>query len=1623
MKKIIKDKRKELDALIKKEKVEKNFSALSTIILDNFPNRLWKKLSAGEIYEVLKNYTLFILSGPPYSRGEDGLNVSKPKVQVYNPEEEECSRYSLSRETTVAQIHVTNKPFIFESVRGYFTKKGYRLMGSVHPIFTIIIKNDKTKSISGAVNGDEELFINLYIEKITDANEIKDIENDLLAILRCLDFSVEDFVKMKERLENLAREVEKMDAGETRCSAKEVSDFLRWLTADNFVLLGIQDYLHHKKIGGTTALLPVIEKGLGIFREKTLPEKIVPGLLPEIEGILISRAKAQRIMSSDFCNNGGSIIYQLSPVEFFSIRTIDKDRKTAKETLILGRLTRGATHWRSDAIPTLKRKALSVIESIEQGPASFEYREARALFNYLPKQEAFYANIDQLKETIHNIMSAQSDNEVTIHIRLADEGRYAMVMVTISRNDNSFSVRTAIEKLLTHTFKRPIATWHHSSTEARALLFYYFVSPGKEFHDINYLSLEEKINKIAIGWDQQFYLSLYGKAENEAANIYKCYIDSIDAVYKDSTRPERAVSDVLKLEDLFRQGPIQLDLIIDGKGKGVVKLYALSPVPLMKILKKLENFGLYVTGEQAYSFKGIEKRGDAYIFNYILEDKPEKFERLNELLPVFFDAMVAVSEGRCEDDSLNRLLILEGLDWKTIELVRTLKNYLLQINRTYSNASVIETIVKCSSAVNNIFQFFIGRFRPEGVKKKERAKILEVLGAKIQNELADIHNLNNFQVLNTLYEIVKHTVRTNFFITPARDYISVKIVSRNIAEVPSPKPMAEIYVHSPTFEGVHLRGGRVSRGGIRWSDRSEDFRTEVLGLMKTQMLKNSIIVPEGAKGGFIIKKNDFSSEDEQYNYMKDQYSAFISGILDLTDNYSLDKEIHPKRLVIYDEFDPYLVVAADKGTATLSDTANGISAKYGFWLGDAFASGGATGYDHKKEGITARGAWESVKRHFRGMGIDVQKESITVTGIGDMSGDVFGNGMLLSEKIKLVGAFNHKHVFLDPNPDPGKSFKERRRLFNLGRSSWTAYDSNLISKGGGIYLRSAKSVPVSDEMAKYLGTDKKEVTGEEMTRLLLQSKVDLLYNGGIGTYIKATTESHLDVGDKANDSVRINGSQVKAKVICEGGNLGVTQRGRLEYALRRQGKMNTDAIDNSGGVDMSDHEVNIKIMLNHLLEKGEIKNMDKIDERNRLLKEMTDQVSEKVLKNNYLQGAAISMDLLRANRNPELFMATIDEVEKSLDLERTEEFIPTGQEITEAIDKGEVIFTRPMIAVLMGYEKMKYYNDILKSAMVKTFFVQRYLKDYFPEKIKREFEPYIEEHRLKDEIISTVIINKIVSQAGITLLPLMSAFTGKTVAEIAKVYIIIENLLQADKFRADVFALDNIIPSELQYRYLMEIEEIITYALRWFITHQTEERISFDFVLQYTKIVKSFQEELFSCITETCCGMKVSKLEETMKEHVAINVPEELAKTYVTLPYLRDVMDIIRIKEEHHYNFHETARLYLKVRDFFNIDWLGETLSNLKASDKWGNENIANLRHELRDYQNGVVVSVLNFKRKSEDLIEAFDHYIQEKGDEAEEYRQNIEDLRAEGKVGIISLNVLIKKLVRFISHGEAEVL
>lgn len=1613
MKDIIADKRKEVSGLLGEHIGERPYLTLAKLVLESLPNRFWKKFDAREILFTVQDYISFICEGSPFVE-KKGQKTPKPKVRIRNIGVEEQPIYSLKRDATLIEIHTVNLPFVYESIRAYFTKKGQRLIAASFTVFSLRRKNDSVTEVI-RTDKEEELFIGLYVEKITDTERLVNIEKDLIAILNCLALSVGDFEEMKARLRNLASKKAALKVGDTEFELSEISDFLNWMAEDNFVFIGIREY-RVDTLGGKPALSLLKKRNLGLFRDDKLHETIIPGLLPEIESIIAAGYNIPRVLTTDFCNNGSRIIYQLPPVQFYSIRTKCDTAGLFTETVITGRLTRGAIHGRSDAIPVFRRKSLAVINELgRRGPQSFAYREARALLNYMPKEEIFYAGGKELTDTVSNIMSIQSDDEVSIHIREGGSGRYVRVMVTISRNDNSIGVRKGIEDYLTGLLGCPLTSRYYSSTESRTLLFYYFETGGLKFERPDILRMEEEIGKIAVGWDQRFYLTLYDVYAGKAAEIYTGYIKSFDNVYKNTFSPSEAVSDVEKIELLSDEEKIQIDLVLQESGTAILKFYSLDQLPLMRMLKTLVNFGLYVSSEQEFFLKGIKGGNITHIYNYAIEDTPERIEKIIRSLGKLRDAFIAVEKGKAEEDNLNRLLFLEELDWRSIELVRTMKHYLLQINRTYNAASVIDIIVKYSPTVKKIIEFFEAKFESSSLSKKEISDRLAGIGGEIEEALSFVHNLGDFQVLNTLFEIVKCTTRTNFFLLPQRNCISLKIEGACLSSLPSPRPFAEIYIHSPTFEGVHLRGGMVARGGIRWSDRIDDFRTEILGLMKTQMLKNSIIVPVGAKGGFVIKKEDFPDREARLEFMKEQYGAFIRGMIELTDNYEKGKGATPAGLVIYDTFDPYLVVAADKGTAALSDRANEIAKECRFWLDDAFASGSTTGYDHKEIGITARGVWECAKRHFRELGTDIRSESISVVGIGDMSGDVFGNGMLHSDKIRLIGAFNHLHIFLDPDPDPRRSYQERERLFHMPGSSWADYNPDLISEGGGVYSRAAKSVPLSDEIKKYLNTSRSEVSGEEMIRLLLTADVDLLYNGGVGTYIKASTESHLDAGDKANDSVRVDAKRVRAKVIGEGGNLGITQKGRIEYT-EKGGRCNTDAVDNSGGVNISDYEVNLKILLSHLTERGEIESRSARDE---LLHDIKDQVTQKVLRNNYLQSAAISMDFFRASEEPEKFMTVVDEMEKTLGLDREEECIPPAQDMADRIEKGKTVFTRPMLADLMARQKMNYYVEVLDSPLVTRFFSQRYLKNYFPDKILREFEPFIEEHRLKNEIISTVITNKIINQAGITLFPLMALDTGRPVWQIAKAYLIIENLLHADSFREEVLSLDNRIPSKLQYLYLRGMEDTIVHALHWFLTHQTEDRITFDFVHHYSKILAAFKEGLWEWLEKTCSAKKFSELNRDLRAQMSKGVPENVAATFVSLQYLRDVMDIIRIKEEHHYNFMETAGLYIKVGDYFDINRLAGMLSSLKPSDKWSRENIAALRHELLDCQNGIVASVLNFKRKSEDLIEAFEHYIQEKTEQVGEYRSRIDELETEGKADIVSLNVVIKRLAGFVMTEE----
>ncbi|HEX6739595.1 MAG TPA: NAD-glutamate dehydrogenase domain-containing protein, partial [Vicinamibacteria bacterium] len=871
---------------------------------------------------------------------------------------------------------------------------------------------------------------------------------------------------------------------------------------------------------------------------------------------------------------------------------------------------------------------------------------------------------------------------------------------------------------------------------------------------------------------------------------------SRSGLYRESTPPEEVPEDIRRLETLESQ--LEVRLVPRTAEAATLKLFALRELGLADTLRTLTNLGLVVTDDLRTPLRLPDGR-KGFMFRLDVEATTGRIAALATGEERFVDALRALDEGRATDDPLNGLILLAGLTWREVEVLRTLRNHLLQIRPHYNVETVNGVLLRNSAVAGGLLKLFSARFDP-GLTSN-RQPWIEEAEAGVRAALESVKSLAEDEVLRGLDNLVRSALRTNVFQRPERPVFAIKVDSRKVEGMPSPRPMFEIYVHSRLLEGIHLRGGKVARGGIRWSDRHDDFRTEILGLMKTQMVKNSIIVPVGSKGGFVLK-GAVPPRPALDAYLVDRYREFVSGLLDVTDNIVDGQVLHPPEVVRHDGDDPYLVVAADKGTAHLSDTANSVSAQYGFWLGDAFASGGSAGYDHKKMGITARGAWECVKHHFRSLGLDIQKQPFTATGIGDMSGDVFGNGVLLSRTMKLQAAFNHAHIFVDPDPDPAASFQERERLFKLPRSTWRDYNAALISKGGGIFDRSAKSIPLSPEMRALLEIQEPSASGEEVIRRILMAKVDLLYNGGIGTYVKASGEDDADVGDRANDRVRVDGREVRARAVGEGGNLGLTQRARLEY-WGAGGALNTDAVDNSGGVDTSDHEVNIKILMSLLIKKGVVKDRE---ERNRILVEMTEEVAALVLKDNDSQARALTLDGRRSAARYEEFVALVEEMVASGDLNRADDAIPTREELL-ASPHRERGLPRPLLAVVLGHTKMSAFEKLLETDFPDSPSGRPFLEAYFPRRLRESYVQYFPEHVLRREIIATAAVNHVVNSAGVAFLARTVAATKAGLGEVVTAYVDVDRESGAEELRSRLEQAG--LPAAAEHDALLEIEGVL----------------------------------------------------------------------------------------------------------------------------------------------------------------------------------------------------------------------
>ena len=935
--------------------------------------------------------------------------------------------------------------------------------------------------------------------------------------------------------------------------------------------------------------------------------------------------------------------------------------------------------------------------------------------------------------------------------------------------------------------------------------------------DYDVEAIEDRLVHVTRAWTDDLRAALIAEhGEQEGLRLYRRYRDAFSPAYRSDTDADTAVEDIDRLERMLEREGAMISLYDAQSGGQALrcKLYSSGGVSLSEVLPTFEHMGARVVDERPYRVQP-EGADPVWIYDFGLRLRADDVESVRGL---FETAFLDARRGELEDDGLNALVLAAVLPGREVTILRAIARYLRQAGIAYSDAYMERTLVGHPDIARLLVKMFLARLDPD----RPDEELAERLGRAMETAIDGVPSLDEDRILRNFMAVIRATVRTNYFRhdpSEPPEYLSFKLEPERVPAVPEPRPAFEIYVYSPRFEGVHLRGGSVARGGIRWSDRPEDFRTEVLGLLKAQMIKNALIVPVGAKGGFVLKRPPRAADSLREEAIA-CYRLYLAGLLDLTDNIRGREVVPPERVVRHDGDDPYLVVAADKGTATFSDIANEVADRYGFWLGDAFASGGSRGYDHKQMGITARGAWESVKRHFRELGVDVQSEPMTVVGIGDMSGDVFGNGMLLSEQIRLVAAFDHRHVFLDPDPDPELSFAERKRLFEQERSSWEDYERSAISKGGGVHSREAKSIKITPQVAEALSIDAEESSPPELIRAILRAPVDLLWNGGVGTYVKAADETNGDVDDKANDALRVDGRELRCRVVGEGGNLGLTQRGRIEYAIaggpeHRGGRINTDSIDNVGGVNASDHEVNIKILLDGLVADGELS----VEDRNGLLAEMTGAVAEQVIYGSYTQTQALCIDRVEAPSMIDVHARLIRRLEQTAGLKRELEFLPSEEEISDrkAAHQGLV---SPELAIVMAYAKLFLYRRLLESDLPDDQDLFGDLKRYFPPPLPDRYAERMREHRLRREIVATSLANQLVERVGTTFAFRLADETGAAPDVLARGYAVAREVFEMRAFWDAVQGLDNEVDAQIQLEMLIEGRRLVERATRWLVENQ-----------------------------------------------------------------------------------------------------------------------------------------------------------------------------------------------------------
>src|SRR5579862_5366689 len=1453
-------------------------------------------------------------------------------VRVLNPD---LRRDGFESEHTLVFSVTDDMPFLVDSLSMAFGRAGLAVHLIVHPVLQV--RRDRRGGLldigtNGAHATHPESWQLYEVDRVTDAAQIARLQHDLENTLADVRVAVSDWRAMRERVREIITRLESDPPPLPAAEVSEAAHLLDWMEGRHFVFLGYRHY-RLKRGRSEDELVPEINSGLGILNRGH--HEIRPSGPTVLRGDVRARAREPELLVLTKANST-STVHRGELLDYVGVKTFDASGRVDGEHRFLGLWTSTAYHGSPRDIPVLRRKVQRVIEHFGLDPAGHDGKAVLNVLETYPRDELFQAGVPDLIRIVRGVVNLYERRTVRLLVRRDPYHRFYSCLVYVPRDRYNTEVRQRIEKIALAGFAGTSVESHAQITaESHARLHVVVRTDPAHHHKPDLVDIEHRIGEAALTWADRLREVLVGqRGEETGLALIGRYRLAFPIVYQEGVSPQEVLEDLHDLEALRAQ-PRALRLRLHRPAwqrpqRVHLRFVRLTdPVPISDVLPMLENFGLRVISEHPYELAWPEG-GEDWIQDFELEHRDGLVIDIPRVEANFREGFAAAWNGAVENDGFNRLLLVSELTTRQIVMLRAFCRYLLQTGVPFSQAYMERTLAANGTIARSLARLFEARFDPAVTRGPRSERNAESMVQQIRSSLDSVASLDDDRILRAYLQLVLATLRTNYF-QPASDgsprsYVSFKLDPAKIPDLPLPRPKFEIFVYSPRVEGVHLRMGEVARGGIRWSDRREDFRTEILGLMKAQNVKNTVIVPVGAKGGFVAKRLPAAgTREEVLAEVIACYQTFIRGLLDLTDNIMAARVVAPPQVVRRDGDDPYLVVAADKGTATFSDIANAIAAEYGFWLGDAFASGGSAGYDHKKMGITARGGWECVKRHFREMGIDIQKTAFTVAGIGDMSGDVFGNGMLLSRQTRLQAAFDHRHIFLDPAPEAALSFAERARLFALPRSSWDDYDRSKLSRGGGIFARSAKSIALSTEARGLLGLEGASAAPNDVIRAILQLPVDLMWNGGIGTYVKASDERNAEVGDRANDAVRINGRDLLAKVVGEGGNLGLTQRGRIEYALAR-GRLNTDFIDNSAGVNTSDVEVNIKILLNPLVAEGKLAR----GERNRLLARMTNEVATLVLRNNYLQGQALStLELHGAARLPE-FHHLIRSLERSGDLNRALEFLPSDDELAERRKNG-VGLTRPELAILLAYSKIWLNTHLLASDVPEDPYLSTELERYFPAPVQERFRRGITHHRLRREIIATATTNSVVNRMGPTFVARVQGDTGAAPAQIARAYSAAREIFAMRAVWEEIEALDNRVPAKLQYEAAFQTSRLLRHATYWLLTSRGG-------ALQVDAAVREFRDGVRQLQAETpgvLSGMELMRFEEGRKRYTEAGLPPALAARLASLEALNAALDIVEIAASHRVSVAETARVYFEVGTRIGCDWLQARIEELTVEGPW----------------------------------------------------------------------------------------